>query len=51
MENQLKGSNSSFFAFSKTVGTSPRNSTLLQNITNLSNTFQRSIISTSKSKN
>lgn len=50
MENQLKGSNSSFFAFSKTVGTSPRNSTL-QNITNLSSTFQRSIISTSKSKN
>ena len=47
MENRNK-SPSSFLTFAKTVGASPNGSSALQNITNV---FQRSIISTSKSEN
>lgn len=46
MENKHK-SPSQYLGFSKTSSTSPRNS-VLQNLTN---TFQRSVISTSKTKN
>lgn len=49
MENKVK-SPPHHYTFSKTTVASPRSS-ILQNITNMSSTFQRSTISTSKSKN
>lgn len=48
MENKVK-SPPHHYTFSKTSPASPRIS-ILQNITNMSSTFQRSTISTSKSK-